>query len=100
MNWFNTRRLLKPIGSIPPAEAEAAYYAALEPMLLAAQRLNPVGLRETRHGSITQCEAEPDTVTNTTPAALKPDQVADADHPDDAPDAMTADGRDLFHLDP
>ena len=28
--WFNNRRLLKPIGNIPPAEAEARYYAMLE----------------------------------------------------------------------
>lgn len=27
---FNTRRLLKPIGNIPPAAAEEKYYAALE----------------------------------------------------------------------
>jgi transposase InsO family protein len=26
VNWFNHRRLLGPIGNIPPAEAEAAYY--------------------------------------------------------------------------
>jgi len=26
VNWFNHRRLLEPIGYIPPAEAEAAYY--------------------------------------------------------------------------
>ena len=25
--WFNNRRLLEPIGNIPPAEAEARYYA-------------------------------------------------------------------------
>jgi transposase InsO family protein len=36
VDWFNTRRLLEPLGSIPPAEAEAAYYAALEPMPIAA----------------------------------------------------------------
>jgi putative transposase len=30
VDWFNNRRLLEPIGNIPPAEAEAAYYAALE----------------------------------------------------------------------
>ena len=24
--WFNHHRLLEPIGSVPPAEAEAAYY--------------------------------------------------------------------------
>lgn len=27
---FNNRRLLEPIGNIPPAEAEANFYAALE----------------------------------------------------------------------
>lgn len=30
VDWFNNRRLLEPIGNIPPAEAEATYYAALE----------------------------------------------------------------------
>jgi transposase InsO family protein len=28
VDWYNTRRLLEPIGNIPPAEAEANYYAA------------------------------------------------------------------------
>lgn len=37
VDWFNHRRLLEPIGHLPPAEAEAAYYAALEePAALAA----------------------------------------------------------------
>ena len=27
VDWFNTRRLLEPIGNVPPAEAEARYYA-------------------------------------------------------------------------
>jgi transposase InsO family protein len=37
VDWFNHRRLLEPIGHVPPAEAEAAYYAALEePAALAA----------------------------------------------------------------
>jgi putative transposase len=27
VDWFNHRRLLSSIGNIPPAEAEAAYYA-------------------------------------------------------------------------
>ncbi|MCD0265094.1 IS3 family transposase, partial [Xanthomonas melonis] len=27
VDWFNNRRLLEPIGSIPPAEAEANYYS-------------------------------------------------------------------------
>lgn len=30
VDWFNDRRLLEPIGNIPPAEAEANFYAALE----------------------------------------------------------------------
>ena len=36
VDWFNNRRLLQPIGNIPPAEAEAAYYASLEPSAMAA----------------------------------------------------------------
>ena len=36
VDWFNNRRLLEPIGNIPPAEAEAAYYAQLEAMPIAA----------------------------------------------------------------
>ena len=40
VDWFNNRRLLEPIGNIPPAEAEAeaeaAYYATLEPTPIAA----------------------------------------------------------------
>jgi transposase InsO family protein len=37
VDWFNNRRLLEPIGHVPPAEAEAAYYADLEePAALAA----------------------------------------------------------------
>ena len=34
--WFNNRRLLGPIGNIPPAEAEAAYYTPLEITAIAA----------------------------------------------------------------
>ncbi len=30
VEWFNNRRLLEPIGNIPPAEAEARYYAEPE----------------------------------------------------------------------
>jgi putative transposase len=30
VDWFNTRRLLEPIGYMPPAEYEAAYYAQLD----------------------------------------------------------------------
>ena len=36
VEWFNNRRLLEPIGNIPPAEAEAYYYAALERSEMAA----------------------------------------------------------------
>jgi transposase-like protein len=39
LDWvdrFNNRRLLEPIGNIPPAEAEARYYAQLEEPALAA----------------------------------------------------------------
>jgi transposase InsO family protein len=36
VDWFNHRRLLEPIGNIPPAEAEAQYYAALDQPVLAA----------------------------------------------------------------
>ena len=36
VDWFNNRRLLQPIGNIPPTEAEAAYYAAIEPSAMAA----------------------------------------------------------------
>jgi transposase InsO family protein len=36
VDWFNNRRLLEPIGNIPPAEAEARYYAQLEGTALAA----------------------------------------------------------------
>lgn len=36
VEWFNDRRLLEPIGNIPPAEAEAQYYAMLDERLMAA----------------------------------------------------------------
>ena len=36
VDWFNNRRLLEPIGNIPPAEAEATYYAMLAEQPLAA----------------------------------------------------------------
>ncbi len=32
VDWFNRRRLLEPIGNIPPAEAEEKYYAATATM--------------------------------------------------------------------
>ena len=37
VDWFNNRRLLEPIGNIPPAEAEARFYAAMAaPQAMAA----------------------------------------------------------------
>jgi len=36
VDWFNNRRLLEPIGNIPPAEAEARYYAQIEDVAMAA----------------------------------------------------------------
>jgi transposase InsO family protein len=36
VDWFNHRRLLEPIGNIPPAEAEERYYAMLEEPAVAA----------------------------------------------------------------
>jgi transposase InsO family protein len=36
VHWFNHRRLLEPIGNIPPAEAERQYFAMLDPMTIAA----------------------------------------------------------------
>ena len=36
VDWFNHRRLLEPIGNIPPAEAEARYYASIEEPAMAA----------------------------------------------------------------
>ena len=36
VDWFNHRRLLEPIGNIPPAEAEQQYYAMLDDTAMAA----------------------------------------------------------------
>ena len=36
VDWFNNRRLLAPIGNIPPAEAEERYYAMLDDTPMAA----------------------------------------------------------------
>lgn len=36
VDWFNRRRLLEPIGNIPPAEAEERYYAMLDAPAMAA----------------------------------------------------------------
>jgi len=36
VDWFNQRRLLEPIGNVPPAELEMAYYRQLEESAMAA----------------------------------------------------------------
>ena len=36
VDWFNNRRLLGPIGNIPPAEAEENFYAQREPLDMVA----------------------------------------------------------------
>jgi transposase InsO family protein len=36
VDWFNNRRLLEPIGDIPPSEAEASFCATLEQSTKAA----------------------------------------------------------------
>jgi len=36
VDWFNHRRLLEPIGNIPPAELEQAYYRELKESAIAA----------------------------------------------------------------
>ena len=48
---LNNKRLLQPIGNIPPAEAEARYYVQIEEPAVAA-RLKRDGLRQTRSGSV------------------------------------------------
>ncbi len=36
VDWFNNWRLLEPIGNIPPAEAEARFYAQIEELAMVA----------------------------------------------------------------
>jgi putative transposase len=36
VGWFNHRRLLEPVGNIPPAEAEEHFYAMLDEPAVAA----------------------------------------------------------------
>jgi transposase InsO family protein len=36
VDWFNNRRLLEPIGNIPPAEAEQRYHAMMAETAVAA----------------------------------------------------------------
>ena len=51
VDWFNNRRLLEPIGNIPPAEAEERYYTMTkQPPWRRDFKRN--SLRETRGGSV------------------------------------------------
>ena len=52
VDWFNNRRLLEPIGNIPPAEAEANYYATLEVPRMGRVALNKNSLRKIRGSSV------------------------------------------------
>jgi len=36
IDWFNNRRLLEPIGNVPPTEAKERYYAMLDEDRMAA----------------------------------------------------------------
>lgn len=36
VDWFNSRRLLEPIGNIPPTETEQRYYVMLYASAIAA----------------------------------------------------------------
>ena len=40
VDWYNNRRCLGPIGYIPPARAEEAFYANLNTLDMAASSLN------------------------------------------------------------
>jgi hypothetical protein len=40
VDWFNNRRLLEPIGFIPPAEAEERYFAMLNDKRAGFENLN------------------------------------------------------------
>jgi putative transposase len=37
VDWFNNKRLLEPIGSIPPAEAKKNYHAAIDNLPMPVQ---------------------------------------------------------------
>jgi len=51
VDWFNNRRLLGPIGNIPPAEAEQNFYAQRDVLDMVA-RNEDIGLRYPRGDSI------------------------------------------------
>ena len=45
VDWFNTRRLLGPLGDIPPAEFEAQYYEQAAVGIVRLIRLDPKNLQ-------------------------------------------------------
>jgi hypothetical protein len=54
VDWFNSRRLLEPIGNIPPVEFERAYYDAGEaPAAVAGPNRNRLQRRPGRFNSMT-----------------------------------------------
>ncbi len=71
VDWFNNRRLLEPIGNIPPAEAEARFYAQSRELAMVAC-LKPTSLREIRGGSDQRLRM----VRQAAPARRKQRQVA------------------------
>jgi len=50
LGWVDNRRLLGPIGHVPPAEFEAAYYQKKQAQAM-VPRLAQISLRKTRGGS-------------------------------------------------
>lgn len=50
VDWLNNRRLMEPIGNVPPAETEARYHAMLDELPMAAS-LKPNSLRQSPCGS-------------------------------------------------
>jgi transposase InsO family protein len=41
VHWFNTSRLLEPIGYIPPEECEKVYYTRMQRLAVGADSNNP-----------------------------------------------------------
>ena len=58
VDWFNHRRLLEPIGNIPPAEAEANYYATLEKEIGIPPPEKATRIRPTDSGNVPTSPAE------------------------------------------
>ena len=56
VDWFNHRRLLEPIGNVPPVEYEQQYYVAQEAPVMVAG-VNERALSRTRGGSVWNTES-------------------------------------------